>query len=75
LNTAAFYTVAASSDGIQKPWRRNPALLNAICTLGLAAAFHAPLELCATFNFRPLSPNDRSFLSRPRQLSLSFSLV
>jgi hypothetical protein len=33
------------------------------------------LELCATFNIRPLSPNDRSFLSRPRRLSLSSSLV
>lgn len=69
LNAAARYTVAARSDGIQNPWRRNTALLHAVCTLGLAAIRHAPLELCATFNRRPLSPSRRSLRSRPRQLS------
>lgn len=69
LNAAARYTVAARSDGIQNSWRRNTALLNAVCKLGLAAIFHAPWLLCATFSKRPLSPKARSFLSRPRQLS------
>ena len=38
LNAAALYTAAASSDCIQNPWRRNTALLHAVCTLGLAAS-------------------------------------
>jgi hypothetical protein len=57
LNAAALYTVAARSDGITNPQRRNTALLNAVCKLGLAAIRHAPRPLCATFSRRPLSPS------------------
>ena len=57
LNAAAFYVAAARSDGITNPWRRNTALLSPVCKLGLPAIRHAPRELCATFNRRPLSPN------------------
>ena len=37
LNAAALYTVAARSDGITNPQRRNTLLLSAACKLGLAA--------------------------------------
>jgi len=57
LDAATVYTGAARSDGIRNPWRLSTWLLSAFCTLGLRASRHAPRELCATFNRRPLNPS------------------
>src|SRR5512135_1306544 len=61
LNAAALYTVAARSDGMTKPQRRNTPLLNAVCRLGLAAIRQDPRLLWATSKARPRSPSCASF--------------